>query len=71
MTEHDNLYDLLHALSIITLLGAFIGWLPSIATALAVVWYLVRLYESPTIKSMGRWVRRKVTGKTGTHPSLD
>lgn len=58
--HHDGLHDIMHALSLATILGAIAGWLPHIATALAIAWYLVRLYENATVRKLGRWLRRVV-----------
>lgn len=37
-------------------LAVLLGWLPHIAAALAVVWYLIRLWETETVKE---WTGRK------------
>ena len=38
------------------ILGAFVQGLPHIAAALAVIWQLLRLYETPTVR---RFIRRR------------
>lgn len=37
-------------ISIGTLLGTLLGWLPHIATALTVVWMVIRIWETETIQ---------------------
>jgi hypothetical protein len=41
---------LLDALSIATMLGALVSYLPSIAALLTVIWTLIRIYESKTVQ---------------------
>lgn len=43
--------------SSLAIIGAtFVEWLPAIASGLAVVWWLLRIYETKTVQ---RWLRRK------------
>ena len=43
-------------LSIATLLGSFASLLPHVATALTVIWMLIRIYETDTVQ---RLLKRK------------
>lgn len=39
-------------ISIGTLVGTLIGWLPSIAAALTIVWTLIRIWEMQTVRKL-------------------
>lgn len=41
--------------SVAVVVGSLVGWLPSIAALLTIVWTAIRIYESPTVQ---RWIRR-------------
>lgn len=43
MDDHKHAYD---AVSLAIVGGTFVGWLPSIAAALSIVWTLIRICES-------------------------
>lgn len=51
----DGLKHGLDLLSIATLLGTLVSVLPSIAAGLTIVWTLLRIYETETVK---RWTGR-------------
>jgi len=44
------------ALSIITVLGTLMEFLPAIAALLSIVWSVIRIYESKTVQ---RWLGKK------------
>jgi hypothetical protein len=44
------------ALSILTVLGTLVEFLPAIAALLSIIWSLLRIYESKTVQ---RWLGRK------------
>ena len=44
------------ALSILTVLGTLVEFLPAIAALLSIVWSLLRIYESKTVQ---RWLGKK------------
>jgi len=48
----DRLKQLLDALSLATVLGNLISMLPAIATILPIIWWLIRIYETPTVQGM-------------------
>jgi hypothetical protein len=41
------------------LVGTMAGWLPNVATVLTIVWVLIRILETDTIKETWRWLRNK------------
>lgn len=51
----------LHAASLATVGGALAGWLPPVATALACVYYVVKICESETAKRLLAWVKSKLS----------
>ncbi|OCC25668.1 hypothetical protein MB02_01145 [Croceicoccus estronivorus] len=48
----DGAKHTIDALSIGTMLGAIVQWLPSIAALLTVVWTAIRIYETPTVQRL-------------------
>ena len=54
LTLYDHLDNTgtLHAASLVTVGGALVGWLPPLATALACVYYIVKIYESATTQRL-------------------
>ena len=44
------------ALSILTVLGTLMEFLPAVAAILSIVWSLIRIYESKTVQ---RWLGKK------------
>lgn len=51
MTQnHETIKAGLDIFSISTLVGTLVGWLPDIASFLTVLWCLIRLYETQTVK---------------------
>ena len=44
------------ALSIMTVLGTLMEFLPAIAALLSIVWSIIRIYESKTVQ---RWIGKK------------
>jgi chromate transport protein ChrA len=39
------------------IIGTFLGWLPSIAAILSILWFIVQLYESQTGQRIFTWLR--------------
>jgi hypothetical protein len=58
MKEHLNegTKHVLDGLSLITVLGTLMDWLPAVAALLSIVWTLLRIYESKTIQ---KWLGKK------------
>lgn len=43
-----------------TVLGTLAGWLPVVAAALAIIWYIIRILETDTAKAIyKRWFGAK------------
>ena len=61
--QHSGLTDSTfgHLTALAVLLGPLVGWLPSIATFLAIVWYCGALWDMPLarrLRARWRWKRR-------------
>jgi hypothetical protein len=58
MKEHLNegTKHVLDGLSLITVLGTLMNWLPAVAALLSIVWTLLRIYESKTVQ---KWLGKK------------
>lgn len=41
-----------HAASAIAIVGALIGWLPSIAALVGIIWYGLQIWESKTVQTL-------------------
>lgn len=54
-SNHINLW-LGNALSLGAIVSTFMGWAPAIAAIVALIWYLLQIYESPTTQ---RWLANR------------
>lgn len=45
-----------NALSIGAIIGSFAGWAPAIAAVVALIWYLIQIFESKTVQ---RWMSER------------
>ncbi len=45
----------INSISTGTVIAAVVGWMPAIAAGVALVWYVIQIYESNTTQS---WLRR-------------
>jgi hypothetical protein len=54
MKEHLNegTKHVLDGLSLITVLGTLMNWLPAVAALLSIIWTLLRIYESDTVQKL-------------------
>jgi hypothetical protein len=54
MKEHLNegTKHVLDGLSLITVLGTLMDWLPAVAALLSIIWTLLRIYESATVQKL-------------------
>jgi hypothetical protein len=54
MKDHLNegTKHVLDGLSLITVLGTLMNWLPAVAALLSIVWTLLRIYESKTVQKL-------------------
>jgi hypothetical protein len=51
MTEHhDTAKHVIDGLSLITVLGTLLQWLPAAAAFASLVWSLIRIYETKTVQ---------------------
>ena len=55
MKDIEPAKNIVDAASIGVVAGTWLGWLPTIATALTVIWMLLRIWETKTV----RWWLRK------------
>lgn len=54
MSEHHETFkNIMDALSVITVVGALVDMLPSIAALFTIVWTGIRIYETDTVQ---RWL---------------
>ena len=52
MTQHDTAKTAVDALSLMTVVGTLVDALPSIAALISIIWGLIRIWETETIKSL-------------------
>ena len=54
MKDHLNegTKHVLDGLSLITVLGTLMSWLPAVAALLSIIWTLLRIYESKTVQGL-------------------
>jgi hypothetical protein len=54
MKEHlsEGSKHVLDGLSLVTVLGTLMDWLPAVAAILSIVWTLLRIYESNTVQKL-------------------
>jgi hypothetical protein len=54
MKDHlsEGSKHVLDGLSLITVLGTLMDWLPAVAALLSIVWTLLRIYESETVQKL-------------------
>lgn len=54
MKDHLNegTKHVLDGLSLITVLGTLMSWLPAVAALLSIIWTVLRIYESKTVQGL-------------------
>jgi hypothetical protein len=54
MKDHLNegTKHVLDGLSLLTVLGTLMDWLPAVAALLSIIWTLLRIYESKTVQNL-------------------
>ena len=52
MTQHDTAKTAVDALSLMTVVGTLVDALPSIAALISIIWGLIRIRETDTVKSL-------------------
>lgn len=55
MEHHETTKHVADALSIVTVLGTLMQWLPSVAALFTIIWTTIRIYETKTVQ---RWLRK-------------
>ena len=55
MEHHDTAKHVADALSIVTVLGTLMQWLPSVAALFTIIWTTIRIYETKTVQ---RWLNK-------------
>jgi hypothetical protein len=57
MTEHHEATKYaIDALSVLTVLGTIMSWLPAVAAVFTIIWTAIRIYETKTVQG---WLRKK------------
>jgi hypothetical protein len=61
MKEHFNegTKHVLDGLSLVTVLGTLLNWLPAVAALLSIIWTSLRIYESETVQGWINYAKRK------------
>jgi hypothetical protein len=61
MKEHFNegTKHVLDGLSLVTVLGTLMNWLPAVAALLSIIWTSLRIYESETVQGWINYAKRK------------
>jgi hypothetical protein len=54
MKDHlnESSKHVLDGLSLLTVLGTLMDWLPAVAALLSIIWTLLRIYESKTVQGL-------------------
>jgi len=54
MSDHlsEGTKHVLDGLSVITVLGTLMSWLPAVAALLSIIWSVLRIYESKTVQKL-------------------
>jgi hypothetical protein len=54
MKDHlnESSKHVLDGLSLLTVLGTLVDWLPAVAALLSIVWTTLRIYESKTVQKL-------------------
>ena len=54
MKDHlnESTKHILDGLSLITVLGTLMSWLPAVAALLSIIWTALRIYESKTVQKL-------------------
>lgn len=52
MTQHDTAKTAVDALSLMTVVGTLVDALPSIAALISIIWGLIRIWETETVKKL-------------------
>jgi hypothetical protein len=57
---HDPVKNTVDAISVVTVVGTVMEWLPAVAALFTIVWTAIRIYETATIQG---WLGKKAKEK--------
>ena len=52
MTQHETAKTAVDAVSLVTVVGTLVDVLPSIAALISIIWGLIRIWETDTVKAI-------------------
>ena len=55
LDHHDTVKHVADAVSVVTVLGTLMQWLPSVAALFTIIWTTIRIYETKTVQ---RWLKQ-------------
>ncbi len=55
LDQHDTVKHVADAVSVVTVLGTLMQWLPSVAALFTIIWTTIRIYETKTVQ---RWLKQ-------------
>lgn len=55
--EHEQVKHFFDAVSIAGVVATLAGWLPSIAALLSIMWTIIRIWETKTVRELVKKVR--------------
>jgi hypothetical protein len=50
LDQHEATKTVVDALSVMTVLGTLMQWLPSVAALFTIIWTAIRIYETKTVQ---------------------
>jgi hypothetical protein len=55
LDHHETVKHVADAVSVVTVLGTLMQWLPSVAALFTIIWTTIRIYETKTVQ---RWLKQ-------------
>jgi hypothetical protein len=52
MSHHDNAKNAIDALSVMTVVGTLMDFLPAVAALFTIIWTAIRIWETDTVRSL-------------------
>ena len=56
LEHHETAKHVADAVSIVTVLGTLMQWLPSVAAVFTIIWTMIRIYETKTVQ---KWLHKE------------
>jgi hypothetical protein len=56
LDQHDTVKHVADAVSIVTVLGTLMQWLPAVAALFTIIWTTIRIYETKTVQ---KWLHKE------------